>query len=421
MTVSGVEVPASAVEAAHRAHWGRLLALLVSSLRRLDLAEDSLQDAFAIAASRWADPDGPGIPANPAAWLLTTARRRAIDRLRSEGAAQRRLPRLITDAAPPPPSLEQDVEDRVVDADMADERLRMVFACCHPSLAPHARVALTLRFVSGLTVPEIARLTLVPEATTAARVTRAKQKIAVAGIPVRVPPLPQLAERVGVVLTVVYLTFTEGYAPTAGPAALRAALSAEAIRLGRLLAVLLPLDPRIRALLALMVLQHARRDARTDAAGRLVLLPEQDRTRWHAPELDEGLALLDDLRTAPAEPYLLQARIAAVHARAVRATATDWAAIAGLYAQLEAMTASPVVRLNRAVAVAEADGAAAGLALLEGLDDALPRSHRLSAVRGELLLRAGRADLARRAFDQALELVGTDPERTHLQGRRDAC
>ncbi|HUG85875.1 MAG TPA: sigma-70 family RNA polymerase sigma factor, partial [Euzebya sp.] len=341
-----------AVEAAYRAHWGRLLALLAAGLRRLDLAEDCLQEAFTIAAASWRTPAG--VPDNPAGWLLTTARRRALDRLRSETAAQRRLPKLIVDD--PAPTVEEDVEERLMREEdpVADERLRMVFACCHPALSPPARVALTLRFVSGLTVPEIARMFLVSESTMAARVTRAKKKIATAGIPFRVPSAEHLGERLDVVLTVIYLTFTEGYAATGGPHLLRPPLSAEAIRLCRLLVELTPAQPQVRALLALLLLQHARRDARTDAAGKLVMLPDQDRSRWHHDEIAEGLAVLDALGAAAPEPYLLQAWIAAAHAKAAVSGDTDWAAIARHYDDLETMTGSPVVRLNRAVAVAEA-------------------------------------------------------------------
>ncbi|NMO55101.1 sigma-70 family RNA polymerase sigma factor [Actinoplanes sp. TBRC 11911] len=387
-----------AVEQAYRDEWSRLLALLVTRLRRFDLAEDSLQDAFEAAARVW---PADGVPARPAAWLFTAAHRRALDRIRREAADARRLPLLITEPA-------EVVEE------IPDERLRLLFACCHPALKPEARAALMLRFVAGLTTAEIARLFVVSEPTMAARLTRAKAKMAVAGIPLRKPSAEDLPERLDVVLKVIYLVFTEGYRATAGPSLVRPELAGEAIRLGYLTGQLLPEEPKIAALLALMVLQHARRDARVDADGALVLLPDQDRGRWHRDEIARGLALLDVLEAAPMPgEYHLQALIAAEHAKP---PPTDWPRIARLYAELERRTGSPVVRLNRAVAIAESGSPEAGLALLDGLKLG---GHLLPAVRAELLTRLGRSSEAVEAFDQALALARTEPERAHLRRRLD--
>lgn len=425
-----------AVEAASSEHWSRLVALLATHSRRLDLAEDCVQEAFAAATARW---PVDGVPANPGAWLLTAARRRLIDRVRAETAEERRLPRLVVGDVADDFEAVDAAMLRAGEAAITDERLRLLFVSCHPALAPETRAALTLRFVGGLTVPEIARLLLVPEATMAARITRAKKKIATAGIPFRVPPADQLGERLGGVLVALYLMFTEGHAATEGPALVRTTLAAESIRLARAVDELLPGEPRVRALLALMLLQHARRDARFTGAGDIVLLPDQDRSRWHADEIAEGLGLLADAEspepgpTAPdealgraaaegaADQYVLQARIAAEHARAATAAETDWRAIERSYARLERLTGSPVVTLNRAVAAAEAGGPLAGLALLDGLDAQLPRSHQLPAVRAELLLRLGDRSAAAAWFDRALELVRTDPERRHLESRRRTC
>ncbi|WP_307845489.1 DUF6596 domain-containing protein [Planomonospora sp. ID67723] len=408
----------TAVEQAYREHWARLLALLTAELRDLDLAEEALQDAFAAAVAAW-----PPEPGNPPAWLLTTARRRALDRLRRGALAVRKLPLLIVDDPDPPPAI-------------PDERLRLIFTCCHPALSLDARVALTLRCVGGLTTREIARMFLVPEATMAARITRAKKKIAQAGIPYRVPAGPELAERRSGVLATVYLIFTEGYAATGGGRLIRADLASEAIALGRMLRELLPADPEVDGLLALMLCHHARRDARLGPSGELVRLPDQDRSRWHREEILEALSLLAAApcrggrtpgRTGPEGasggerfpgPYLLQAAIAAEHATAVRAEDTGWPAIARLYGELEQITGSTVVRLNRAVAVAEASGPEAGLELLEGLDRELGHHHLLHATRAEFLRRLGREREALDAYGRALEVVGTDPERAFLLSRR---
>jgi RNA polymerase sigma-70 factor (ECF subfamily) len=391
------------VEQAYREHWPRLLALLVTWLRRFDLAEDSLQDAFVAAARTWPEQ---GVPTNPAGWLLTTARRRALDLLRREDTDRRRLPLLVTDEPATPPEPPDGI---------ADERLRLLFACCHPALSPDARAALMLRFGAGLRTAEIARLFLVSEPTMAARLTRAKAKMAQAGIPLRRPTPADLPARLDVLLRVVYLLFTEGYRATGGTGPHRPRLAAEAIRLGYLLGDLLPAQAEVVALLALMLLQNARRDARSDASGRLVLLRDQDRTRWHHDEITRGRELLATLDPADAGEYHLQALIAAEHCRP---DGPDWPRVALLYAALERRTGSPVVRLNRAVAVAEAGSPEAGLTLLDGLDAALPRHHLVPATRAELLLRAGRAADAAAEFDRALALVRTDAEREHLERRR---
>ena len=402
-----------AAEQAHREHWSRLLALLVTRLRRFDVAEDSLQDAFLAAARTWPER---GVPDNPAAWLLTAAHRRALDRLRREDNEQRRLPLLVTDAVP------QDEPDPGV---VGDERLRLLFACCHPALSADARAALMLRFVAGLKTAEIARLFLVTEPTMAARLTRAKAKMAMAGIPLRRPDAADLSARLDVVLKVVYLLFTEGYRATAGAELTRPQLAAEAIRLGYLLGELLPGEDETVALLALMIFQHARRDARVDDQGRLVRMADQDRSRWRQDEIDHGRELLARLQPRQGatregdhvarSDYHLQALIAAEHSTA---GAPDWQRIAQLYAELERRTGSPVVRLNRAVAIAEAGSPEAALSLLEGLDAVLPANHFVPTARAELLLKIGRRAEAASAFDEALRLVRTDIERAHLERRR---
>jgi len=394
-----------------REEWGRLLALLVAQFRRLDLAEEGLGDAFASAADRWRSD---GAPDNPAAWLLTAARRRIYDRLRSEAIARHKLPLLQVDAA-----LREEARTVMADAGEAvvDERLRLVLLCAHPSLPPEHAAALTLRLVLGVSTADIARLFLVPTATMAARLTRARK--ALADQRFEVPSGAELEARVATVADVAYLAFTSGYAPGSGDDLVRSDLAGEAIRLVRVLRSVLPAGfagaGDLDALLALMLIQHSRRDARLQD-GRLVLLPDQDRSRWRHDEIAEALSLLTPLAAAPSTPYLLQALIAAEHAIAPTASATDWPRIARWYAELERLTGSPVVRLNRAVAVAEADGPEAGLRLLDGLE--LP-GHRLPAARAELLTRAGRTDEAAAAYELAIALCGNDVERAHLVQRRD--
>lgn len=402
-------------------HWGRLLALLVAQYRRLDLAEDALGDAFEAAARHW---PRDGTPSNPPAWLLTAARRRALDRLRAEAMATRKLPVLVVER-----DVQQRAERTMADTGEAvvDERLRLVLLCAHPSLPAGQAAALTLRLVLGVSTEDIARLFLVPTATMAARLTRARKRLA--GQSFVVPSGSGLAERVEAVAAIARLAFTAGYAPGSGSEVVRADLAAEGIALVRVLRtslaatrVALPArtDRELDALLALMLLQHSRRDARvreTSAGPRLVLLPDQDRSAWRQDEIDEALSLLEPHVQAPPSPYLLEALIAAEHAIAQTSAATDWHRVAARYAELEELAPSPGVRLNRAVAVAEADGPLAGLALLDGLD--LP-GHRLPAVRAELLHRAGRRDEARAAWEQSLALCAHEPERAHVRERLDA-
>lgn len=380
-----------------------MLALLVAQFRRLDLAEDGLAEAFEAAARTWTV-----APDNPPAWLLTAARRRILDRLRAEAVAARKLPLLAVEA-----SLQEEAQRVMADAGapVRDERLRLVLLCAHPSLPPESAAALTLRLVLGVPTEDVARLFLVPTPTMAARLTRARKRLA--GASFEVPA--DLAPRVGVVADVAYLAFTAGYAPGSGPDVLRVEIAGEAIRLVRVLRAVLPYaDVEVDSLLALMLLQHSRRDARA-AGGRLVLLPEQDRSRWDLDDITEGLDLLRPWVGAPASPYLLQALIAAEHAVAVVAGDTDWDRIVQRYSELEALTGSPVVRLNRAVAVAEASGPAAGLSVLDGLT--LP-GHRLPATRAELLARSGRLDEARTAYDEAIGRCANLAERAHLIERR---
>jgi RNA polymerase sigma-70 factor (ECF subfamily) len=407
---------AAELERVLRDQWGRLLALLVAQYRRLDLAEDGLADAVEAAARTWPTQ---GVPANPPAWLLTAARRRVLDRLRAEAVHARRLPQLAVEA-----SLTERAEHTMdpgslVDPDAVhDEVLRLVLLCAHPSLPREHAAALTLRLVVGVSTEEIARLFLVPTPTMAARLTRARKKLA--GAAFEVPTGPALTTRVGVVADVAYLAFTAGYAPGTGADVLRADVAAEAVRLVRVLRRALPAayaGHRDRdALLALMLLQHSRRDARVSATGELVLLPDQDRARWDHRAIAEALGLLQPHLGAPGSTYLLQALIAAEHALAPRAEQTDWSRIVRHFDELLRLADSPVVRLNRAVAVAEADGPLAGLAALEGL---VLSGHRLPAVRAELLARAGRTDEALDAFDEALSMCGNAAEAGHLARRRE--
>ncbi len=383
-----------------RDEWGRLLALLVAQYRRLDLAEDGLGDAFEAAARTWPTD---GVPTNPAAWLLTAARRRVLDRLRAEAVAARTLPLLAVEA-----DLQEEAQATMASAgeSLHDERLRLVFLCAHPSLAPESAAALTLRLVLGVPTEEIARLFLVSRPTMAARLTRARKRLS--GASFSLPTPTEIESRVSVLATVVYLAFTSGYQPN-GPFE----LAEEAIRLGRLVRELLPGQSELDALVALMLLQHSRRDARR-SGDTLVLLPDQDRTQWRQDEIAEALGLLTPLVHEPAAPYLLQALIAAEHAIAFRARDTDWPRIVSRYDELLALTDSPVVQLNRAVAIAEADGPLAGLAALSGVE--LP-GHRLPGVRAELLARAGHVAEARAAYAEAIGLCDNDPEREHLRER----
>ncbi|MFI5586180.1 RNA polymerase sigma factor [Amycolatopsis sp. NPDC051758] len=403
------ESVSTAVDEAFRTEWGRVVATLIRVTGDWDLAEECAQEAFAKALATW---PRDGVPRRPGAWLTTAARNRALDKLRRGAAETNRLRNLAVTAANDAEAPEPD--------DVPDDRLRLMFTCCHPALPLEAQVALTLRTLAGLTTPEIARAFLVPEPTMAQRIVRAKRKIRNARIPYRVPPAELLPERTSGVLGVLYLLFNEGYAASAGADLVRHALTAEAIRLARVVVRLLPDAPEAGGLLALMLLHDARRATRTDDAGDLVTLADQDRTRWDRDLIDEGVRVLDDALTLGRPGlYQLQAAIAACHATAERAEDTDWARIARLYELVARLTPSPVVELNRAVAVAMADGPAAGLAVADNLADGgrLAGYHLLPATRADFLRRLGRAEEAVAAYREARELAPTDAERRYL-GRR---
>ena len=396
------------IDEIYKADWGRLLSGLIRAVGDFDVAEEALQDAFAAAVTDWAA----NAPRNPRAWLYGTARHKAIDKLRRRARLSAMAAALSADEEAAAPALADD-------SAVPDERLRLIFTCCHPALAPEAQVALTLRTLCGLTTEEIARAFLVPPATMAQRLVRAKSKIRAAGIPYQVPSFEELPARASMVMAVVYLVFNEGYSAAQGDALIRHDLCAEAIRLARLLRALPPVPVReLDALLALMLLHDARRDARTDAEGEMVSLAEQDRTRWNRTQIEEGIALVKDaLRHAPAGPYALEAAIAAVHAEASRAQDTDWRQIALLYERLHSLHPSPVVALNRAVAVAMADGPAAALPLVDALADELGSYHLWHATRADLLHRLGRREEAIAAWKRAHELATNDAERRFLTRR----
>lgn len=393
----------------YRADWGRLLSLLVTRSRRLDLAEDSLGEAFARAAARW---PSNGVPSDPAAWLYTTAWRQLLAGLRAEAMRGRKAPLLTVGAA----WSEQPVTSELGELD--DDRLALILLCCHPALHPHARSPLALRLILGTSTSEIARLFLVPKATMAARITRAKKKIVLAGIPLTRPADDELRVRLGDVCRTIYLAFTAGYTPGQGADLLRSDLAGDAVRLALILRRLVPGKDQVEALAALLLLQHARRDARV-SAGRLVTLPEQDRTQWHRDEIAAGTTVVSALprTTGYAEELRLQALIAAEHCNSPTAQDTDWRVITQLYGALEALTGSPVVRLNRAVALAESDGPESGLALLASLDDELSENHRLHAVRAELSRKAGDLMAAQHSYEQAIARCTNQVEHDHLQER----
>ena len=409
------EVEAAVADAFH-AEWGRVVATLVRLTGDWDLAEESAQDAFTTALERW---PGDGIPRRPGAWLTTVARNRAVDRARRAklGASKERALAAVEPEPEPEPGPEQPGEDQLREDDVPDDLLRLMFTCCHPALSFEAQVALTLRTLAGMTTAEIARAFLVPEATMAQRLVRAKRKIRHAGIPFAVPPAHQLVERTSAVLAVLYLLFNEGYSASTGGDLVRRGLTAEAIRLARVLCTLMPDEPEALGLLALMLFHDARSAARVDAGGNLVVLDEQDRTLFDAAAIAEGHERLDAaLRLRRPGPFQIQAAIAACHVGG--ADETDWAEIAALYDRLYELSPSAVIALNRAVAVSMSEGPDAGLALIELIaPDGLPDYHLLPAARGDMLRRLGRRSEAAEAYRAARDLAGTDAERRYLERR----
>jgi RNA polymerase sigma-70 factor (ECF subfamily) len=408
---SAVEIAAAdAVDEVYRSEWGRILATLIRLFGDFDVAEEAAQEAFAAAVERW---DASGVPEHPRAWIIQTARHKAIDRIRRRASLEEKLPfyAALSSSVVESPDIDRD--------EIPDDRLRLIFTCCHPALAPEVQVALTLRTLTGLDTEEIARAFLVPTATMAQRLVRAKRKIRDAGIPYTIPGKADMRERLDAVLTVIYLVFSEGYAATRGVPLVRTDLCAEAIRLCRLVRELMAPQPvpEATALLALMLLHDSRRDARLDSEGDLIVLEDQDRTRWDRTQIAEALPLVEEALRGGSTPFALQAAIAALHCEAASAAETDWPQIVRLYERLEAIQPSPVVTLNRAVAVAMVVGPRRALAIIETIAAELDGYHLLHASRADLLRRAGDLEEAVTSYERALALVTNESERRYLSRR----